>query len=234
MNQLVLFVFVVLFAFHTHALSDTCSWCVTKNPKVIAEIRDLSARTPADQLKAIRNKGICVKVVGKEIKLAPGTFAWGQVEKPEGKWAEVTVQRNVFSKTLCRGEKQISKGCATIALSAEAKGVFLIQEFLRYRQMESDPAWCPLSKSLWTRSATPQETKILQDKLWDANRALWEQRKSLKISDEDRIVVYGSLVNLARLRKWYDPSAHEYIRNQKIENELAMAVAEVAKRNKRK
>lgn len=233
MNQTA-FVFLFLFSSHLYALSDTCSWCTTKNQKAIEEIIDLSARSPADQLKSVRSKGICVKVVGKGMKLPPEGFFWGNIEKPEGSWDDVTLQRGLLAKMLCRGEKPIANKCATIALEARASKVALARELLHYRQMEMDPAWCPLAKSLWTRTATPQENQIIQNKFWDSTRTLWENRKKLRLSDEDSMLVYASMVSLARLRGWFDPGAQAYIKKQGIEVEMKKLSTEMAKKLKRK
>ncbi len=235
MKLILIFIVCLFFVSQSYALSDTCSWCVTKNQKVIAELKELSEKPPVGQLKLIRSKGLCVKVVGSGVSTSGGgEFTWGQIEKPAGDWSDVTLQRRVYAVTFCANEKPVAKNCPTIALASSATQVQLLAEFLHYRQIEQDSSWCALSKALWTRTATPNEISALQDKQWDIYRTLWETRKSLNLSDEDRAMVYGTLINLARLRKWYDPSGDEYVKQQKIQNELLKITAAIEKKEKRR
>ena len=185
---------------------------------------------PQDQLKFIREKGVCIKILESDRKVPKGFFVWGEIEKPTGKLSEITSQKGLMGKTLCQGEHSLAKNCATIVLASDAPRSTLLHEFLHHRQIEKDPSWCPLSKTLWQRTPSKDEQKLIRDKEWDVHKALWDNRKQLNFQIEDQVTVASETLEEAQVRKNFDPDAEKYTQTSNLLLELNSAISQYKKK----
>lgn len=184
------------------------------------------AKLPAkERLAAIRKKGICVKILESDRKTSEHFFTWKQVEAASGKLSEVTKIKSLVGKTLCQGENPVAAKCPTIVLATDAPGSTLLHEYLHYLQMTKRSSWCSLSKSLWTRRPTEQESRIIRDMEWEVHQYLWDHRSDLDFNLEDKIAIISETIEEAEQRPW-DPLAKDYVRKEALVTELGTLIQE--------
>lgn len=201
-----------------------CSNCIEDDADVAKQAIRLSKLPPKEQLTQVRKTGTCVVILKSGRKFDSPFFNWQQVEAPQGDLREVSSQKNLMGKTLCKGERPISKSCTTIVLAADAPVSTLVHEYLHTRQIAKDPEWCAFSKALWGRPARPADIQRIRDKEWDVHRFLWLNREALRLGVEDDLAVTAELVEEAQARKGWDESAETFIGTQKVREHLMQAM----------
>jgi hypothetical protein len=143
---------------------------------------------------------------------------WGQVEKATEPLSSVTTLKALMGKTLCKGEIDASKNCATIVIASNAPRSTLIHEYLHAKQMSKDANWCPLSKALWGKSSlTSDEKKAVREKEWDAHKFLWRNRALFSYGIEDALAIASETIEEAQARSSWDASAKDFVKEQNIE-----------------
>lgn len=212
--------------FNPVAALAQCDWCVTNNATREQEILRIAAMQPLAQLAYVRAQGVCVKVLDSGRRPPKNLFYWAQVEQATGSLTEVTQIKNVMGKTFCKGEIAFADQCNTIAIASDAPRSTLLHEFLHLRQLESDKAWCKLSRALWSRKATEQEARVLRDKEWDVHRLLWKLRKQLSFGLEDQLTVVAETLEEAQAREKYDAEAGKYVARERMAQELERLMKE--------
>lgn len=195
---------------------DNCPWCVFKSESLIEEIKNLTKKSPEEQLKSIREQGVCIMVMESGRRTPKDFFTWGKIETPKESLLKISKVKNLMGKTLCKGEHDLARKCITIALASDAPKSTLIHEYLHAKQIQNDPEWCRLSKQLWKRSPTADEVKIIRNKEWDVHRFLWESRESLNFNIEDELAITAETIEEAEQRKSFDSTASEYAKDQKL------------------
>ncbi len=203
-------------------------WHVRGDSHAIGAVKKLVKENPAEQLRIVRESGICVRILNADRRKSHGFFMWKDAEMPTGKLTEITLQPALMGKTLCQGEQPLAEKCTTIAIAADAPRVTLLHEFLHTKQIAKDPSWCKLSKELWHRTASLAEQRELKDREWDVLTTLWKNRVALKLDAQDRVAVAGELSELAPQRK-YDASAAKFMATTQVSKELKKAIAEFTK-----
>ncbi|NUM87971.1 MAG: hypothetical protein HUU37_02090 [Bdellovibrionales bacterium] len=203
---------------------STCAWCTEGDEAVAKELRRLGGLPPADILREVRAQGACVEILDSGRK-APGGFHWGKVEATQGKLSDVTQHKALMGKTLCRGEHEKAKDCATILVASDAPFSTLLHEWLHFQQTKKAGTVCATSKPLWKRAPSEMEKNLLGDFEWDVLMVLWENRSRLPLGVEDRITVASEILEQAEKRRGRHPDAAAWVKREDVRAYLMRAMA---------
>lgn len=204
----------------------TCSWCVFGNAMITAKATSIANLSSKGILQAIRAEGACVKIMDTRRRVAKGTFAWSQIEKPTLKARDVSKIAGLMGKTLCKDELPIARACPTIVLASDAPLVTAIHEYLHYLQSKRDAQWCSISKKLWREAPAGEDLVAVRDKEWDAHLFLWYNRSKMNLAVGDRIAIASEILSEAEQRKRYDPDAEVFLKRERPELYLQAATLE--------
>lgn len=212
------------------AAEPECKWCVADRPEIVKEVVALANMAPAKLLKAVRAKGVCVKIMDSRRSVPPKTFYWGQVEKPKDPLNSTTKIAGLMGKSMCKDEQPIAQGCPTIVLASDAPYSTIIHEYLHHLQSKRHKEWCSLSKELWIRPPNEHDWRMIRDKEWDVHRFLWNNRSKMKLEVDDHIAIVSETINEAEQRKRFDPEAKAFLEKSKALEQLNRLMDEYGRR----
>ncbi len=215
------FAFLIIFFIYSFSLSASCIWCIEKNIEIENELKNLLKLKPSQILESIEAKGIKVVILKPERLPSKKFFTWGSIRINSGKLTDLSKNEGTLGKTLCKGERPISKTGMTIVISSDAPLSTLLHEYLHYRQILLDHGWCEISKKLWDNPKPKFEwAKAVRDREWDVRLTLWKLRNESIFNVEDRIVISEGLIQEAIFRSQFDKSSLNIIKELKVENFL--------------
>ncbi|MBT4762731.1 MAG: hypothetical protein HOO06_13620 [Bdellovibrionaceae bacterium] len=209
---------------------QNCSWCIHDNTSLATKITRLSKLKPVQMLSAIRKDNVCIKILKSERNVPDQVFTWGSIEAPKTNLSEISGIKNIMGKTLCKKEHAASENCTTIIIANDAPKSTLIHEYLHVQQIRKDPKWCAFSKALWSKNeVSPDEIKKLYNKEWDVLKFLWLNRDQLSLDVQDKVTISAELIEQAKKRAYFDPSATELIRKEQVAAYLSREIVQYKK-----
>jgi hypothetical protein len=225
-------IFFILFFISFNIKAETCHWCIANDDSLQSTLESFLNLSPVEQIKNLENKKIKVKILNSNRKSNSSLFQWSKVRLDSGNLQDISKHEGSLGKTLCIGEKDVSKDTLTIILSSDSPRSTLFHEYLHSIQINKDLSWCEVSKKLWGENSPSEDTlKIVRNHEWDVRLILWKYRNHKSFNIEDRIVIAEGLINEAKLRKSFDQEAEVFVIKNKVADFLNENIQAYIKNN---